>query len=394
MLCFIADVTAAETDERRRKLVLHIGPHKTGTTAFQSWLEINEGISPTLRYPKVCGSVQHPIWYAHLADSLCGHRTAGRFDQHPLKSCPPTAENFLASVDKGSSNSSDLILSSENFSQCTPDEFAGIKAVFGRAFDVEVVILRRESKSLILSRYHQWHKDMQHTVTFTETLLAKGGKHQHFCSYTSLKCLQGLGHAFGPEKVHVVSYEGLLATGKELAEVVCDVFSASTGCYAAPSKDHGVYRANRSPSHLTYSAAAIFNHFKIIAGCQFPKFNEKDLEFFTEALDKASVPKSCYPLSWISSIDCDTCFHEAMLGNDVTISGMHNYHFMEGAAYIASSDAEVCEYRESAIFKEPRTTFDAVVGAMKRIASSCYGPSTTTKEPESTVRVDVDVDLL
>ena len=46
---------------RRRKLLLHIGPHKTGTTAFQSWVKINQGISPTVQYPKVCGG-REPPW--------------------------------------------------------------------------------------------------------------------------------------------------------------------------------------------------------------------------------------------------------------------------------------------------------------------------------------------
>ena len=249
------------------------------------------------------------------------------------------------------------------------DQFANIKAVFGRSLDVEVVLMRRDSKSLLLSRYHSWHKNMQHVTAFVETLM-KGDNRQGFCSYTNLECLQGLGHVFGPEKVHVVSYEGLLAVGKELAEVVCDVFSASSGCYAAPSKDHEFYHPNKSPPHLAYSAATIFNKFKIITGCSEPKVNDRDLDSFIGALDKANVPQSCYPIARTPSIDCDKCFQEAILNNDVTIAGIKRYYFPEGAAYIASSDAKVCMYVESAIFENPRT-YEAVAAATIELSSSC-----------------------
>ena len=366
----VAVPSALQLGSPRRKLILHIGPHKTGTTAFQSWLRINKGISPTLQYPKVCGSIQLSYWYHYLAAGLCGVRVPKVSPQSPFPDCPPTAENFLSSIGEGNSDSSDLIISSETFSKCSPTQLANIKAVFGRSFDVEVVLMRRDSKSLFLSRYHQWHKNTQsHVTAFAETLM-RGDNRQGFCSYTGLECLQDLGHVFGPEKVHVVSYEGLLAVGKEFAEVVCDVFSASSGCYAAPSKDDEAYHPNKSSSHLAYSAATIFNHFKMITGCSEPKVNDRDLDFFIGALDKANVPKSCYPIARIPSIDCDTCFQEAILNNNVTIAGIKRYYFLEGAAYIASSDAEVCEYLESAIFENPRT-YEAVAAATIELSSSC-----------------------
>ena len=253
-----------------------------------------------------------------------------------------------------------------------------LKALFGQAVDIELVILRRESRSLMLSRYHQWQKTEDRTESFTDAFI-HGEYHQSYvCSYTSLKCLRGLSDAFGASHVHVFSYEGLIAAGKELSVALCDVFSNSTGCYAEPSKDESRYNPNTSLSHEVYSAATILNHFKTITGCRFPgqgthALGPHVLPEFMEALEKAGVRKFCYPLSHMPSVECDSCFFDAVLGADETISEINHYYFHEGAAYLAASTPrEVCDYKESTIY-ESAETFNAIAKATIRLADSCTG---------------------
>ena len=371
---------APEDQPRRRKLLLHVGPHKTGTTAFQSWLRINEGISPSLQYPKVCGTVMHPGWYSHLASALCGKMVQKSIKdytpgiQEAWTACPPTPETLIAALNDVESNPTDLVISSETFTKCSIDQFGTVKALFGHSVDIELVILRRESKSLMLSRYHQWHKFSDTSQSVTDTFM-HGDDKAFVCSYTSLECLRGLSEMFGAEHVHVFSYEGLLAAGKELAEALCDVFSNSAGCYAAPSKDSSRYKPNESQPHEVYSAATILNHFKTITGCRYPgegtfALGRKVMPKFMEALEKAGVRKFCYPLSHIPSVECDSCFFDAVLGSDETISKMNHYYFHEGAAYVAASTHEVCEYKESSIY-ESAEKFAAVAKVTKKLADSC-----------------------
>ena len=375
---------------QRRKLLLHIGPHKTGTTAFQSWVRINQGISPTVQYPKVCGGMELPSsWFAYLGRGLCTGSSAPKATaarglprkiRKAFNACPPTPETFIAALNDVASNPTDLVISTEAFALCSIDQFAMLKALFGQAVDIELVILRRESRSLMLSRYHQWHKMADHTESFTDAYIHGEdlAGWSFVCSYTSLECLRGLSDAFGASHVHLFSYEGLIAAGKELSVALCDVFSNSTGCYAEPSKDESRYKPNVSQSHEVYSAATILNHFKTITGCRFPgqgtnALGPHVLPEFMEALEKAGVRKPCYPLSHIPALECDSCFFDAILGEDESISEINRYYFHEGAAYLAASTpCEVCDYKESTIY-ESAETFNAIAKATRRLADSCTG---------------------
>ena len=195
----------------RRKLIVHIGPHKTGTTYFQSRLAAHEGVSPSLVYPKTCGVPTQPKGFAVMAHSylnpidphaaLKGHlaKLAGK------SNCSPDSAEFRRDF---YSTTSDIIISAEAFSQLGRAAYQKLRDDFAKDFDVHVVIVRADSRAMLLSHFHQNEKATATVSEYANQVWKEADNIESSppCRFASEKCIHSLSDVFGRDNVHLVRF--------------------------------------------------------------------------------------------------------------------------------------------------------------------------------------------
>ncbi|MFK7993435.1 MAG: hypothetical protein AB8B87_04810 [Granulosicoccus sp.] len=129
-----------------RKVILHIGRHKTGTTAIQRFLFQNKSLLE-----------ENGFYYPNLGIRGFGHHDIGSLltrsaiaaaDKGPdeiVRSLRLSLENELSEQD------STIVISSESFQNCDP---AVVMSLFDGC-DVEVIVYLREQVAYLLSAYAQ-----------------------------------------------------------------------------------------------------------------------------------------------------------------------------------------------------------------------------------------------
>ena len=329
-----------EPHARRPRLILHLGPHKTGTSYFQSGLSALGGLSPSVEYPHTCGRAAGTAGYISFAKLLCYN-----ISQHDRHGCDP--HHFPEALDL--TEGRDIILSAETFDGCLESGFEKVQRLFPQ-YDVHVVLVHRRSGSLLLSNYHQlnkWSSEVPHFEKWRETYT----KNYRECRHATLACVQLLVKVFGAEHVHVISYEGMHEAGTSLEKVLCERFS-DTECYDFASVDH---KGNVSPYHLAYSTASLYN--RLHANTSFSSANpfcvtcRRQREAFIRDLRAAGVQERCFHSTVIPhyDTDCDDeCFRQAMMTGTY---GINSYLFEESGSY--QDTTMHCEFLESSALDSP-----------------------------------------
>ncbi|ASJ71624.1 hypothetical protein [Granulosicoccus antarcticus] len=130
-----------------RKLILHAGRHKTGTTTLQKFLYKNPEILEKYGY-------QYPR-YAINGDAH--HELGAALNKHGKSVSDVQSKNCLVNHSRGLNQEIDKnpeltpVLSSESLQQCDPET---VKKFFCN-FDIEVVLYIREETGYLLSAYAQ-----------------------------------------------------------------------------------------------------------------------------------------------------------------------------------------------------------------------------------------------
>jgi hypothetical protein len=204
----VGDLIYSMSTRHRRKLVIHLGPHKTGTTYFQSRLSVQGGVSPTLLFPRTCGRPTPPKGFAGLAhaysDTVPLNLTSAINREITVDEvCNPLSENFTRDF---YTSSSDIIISAEYFSTLQQSGFQKLFSDFNTHFDVHVVITRADSRSIFLSLYHNHHKHKPTVSEFSNQIWKQTDNVDNIppCHFTSVQCVEILSGIFGKERVHVV----------------------------------------------------------------------------------------------------------------------------------------------------------------------------------------------
>jgi hypothetical protein len=124
-------------------LILHIGRHKTGTTALQYCFSCNEG-------PLAAAEIYYPRtgidWVAH-------HRIAARISGQTDPSFDPAEDDLLSELldEIRNCGKQHILVSSEGFQSCDP---AIVKRAF-QNFSISVVVYIRDQLSYLQSSYLQ-----------------------------------------------------------------------------------------------------------------------------------------------------------------------------------------------------------------------------------------------
>ena len=121
-----------------KKLIVHVGPHKTGTTYIQGLLHKNREILSSL-------SVSYPdVYYLYLGHHYLLNELNGRAEAHEIRS------RILAAMNDAET----CILSSENFILLSLFGLKKLKNAFPEV-DFKFVIYSRRPSLRLISRWHE-----------------------------------------------------------------------------------------------------------------------------------------------------------------------------------------------------------------------------------------------
>ncbi|WP_289027919.1 hypothetical protein [uncultured Paraglaciecola sp.] len=182
-----------------KKLYIHIGPHKTGSTYIQKNLFecSQELLTAGIFYPE---RLVGPQW-GH-------HQLAEKIKQRNKKEI----EDLL------SSKEDNLLISSENFEDLTNEDISYFSC-FLKGFSVEVVFFKRSYSKLLVSA---WQESVKHGKfqTWSEFFLAhvlKPFKSQILNSSSVVDKWSVIA-----DKIHVFDYEAMLSDGLDIAQSMCE----------------------------------------------------------------------------------------------------------------------------------------------------------------------------
>jgi len=173
------------------KLILHVGPHKTGTTAIQKTLAGNR---------RALG--EHGYSYPKIGFSLFGHYKLF----HALQQSNAELPEMLAALNDAGGN---IILSCEDFSRA-PRTSAAALARGLRVEEARVIYYARNFLDLI---YSWWQERLKNGYRvglpeFTDELLAKPRRYHLFSPQLTLDHYATL---FGRPAIEIYLYDELVA---------------------------------------------------------------------------------------------------------------------------------------------------------------------------------------
>ena len=133
-----------------KKLIIHPGFHKTGTTALQQALsEVRHELSTAgFNYPHTAGKAHHRAAWAIIEKTWGWKKRGGRFTQ-------PVEWHKLEKKINGSKNSA--IISSEFFSESSPAQVQKIRSLLKKR-EIQIVFTWRPLPFMLASSYQQYLK--------------------------------------------------------------------------------------------------------------------------------------------------------------------------------------------------------------------------------------------
>jgi hypothetical protein len=183
------------------RYVVHVGPHKTGSTYLQACFG-------QLRSYLAARGIVHPD----------GWSERGQVSQHLLfqrlrAGDPSLAAEFAA---LNASAHEIVLLSAEDLADLTPDEIARLGELIG-SHPVDIVFYCRRWSELLISGWRELVKH-GHTLSFP-VFLARATADPFASHVLNFRIrLDRFAHAFGRESIHLVSYNHLVEQGVDLLQ--------------------------------------------------------------------------------------------------------------------------------------------------------------------------------
>lgn len=221
---------------KQRRAVVHIGPHKTGTTHFQQMLCKNSEllrmkgwIVPTCNRCKSCSAKQ----FAAVAFEF-----QERLDLAKPYKCGVRPSLCLAGVIQRLQNNESIIISSEEFSRLTSRQIVKFLSLL-HGFDVEIVFLLRNKNSMIASLYSE--ENRRHSrFSLSEWLFRYSGSgDQGPGPLSPVEILLSYGSVVGFSSLWVLSYGGIEEQGlSPFAAIVQNVLHLDSHEFSAVDRQN------------------------------------------------------------------------------------------------------------------------------------------------------------
>jgi len=217
----------AETKKnKKRRMYLHVGLHKTGTTAIQDFLFLNRDklLSQGYLYPI---TEFHPLGQQRVAYAFNGEVNP-HLDQSKVSQNEELFEKLTQVISQD--NYQVLIVSSENF---TP---SGNKSVLKKIkhffceFDIKIVFYLRRQDSYKESLYREHIK-----LPNSETVSFKRFNVPYVLDYE--KRLKPWVDVFGEQNIIVRSYDQLISEKADVINDFCEIIGLDISQYEKPKKN-------------------------------------------------------------------------------------------------------------------------------------------------------------
>lgn len=244
------------TDARAPTLLVHIGPHKTGSTSFQAFLVTHANILSRENFenPYRRGTKEA----AKLAWALA-NSSAVALNGEEIKNY------WVQCLTSAYARKKNLILSSEVFDSFSIENWLGF-ANLAEGFDIHIVMVYRDTASWLSSQYQEmlWQSKGEEKMSFAEYIVHARNTYVSVPDIASN--VKGL---FGTDHVHIVDYNGMLAAGDSLeVAVFCNMFPAwfRITCSSVRRSSRSIAHSNPHRSVLLEQAlhlAVKYNHTSI-----------------------------------------------------------------------------------------------------------------------------------
>jgi len=181
----------------KKKLFVHIGTHKTGTTSLQVFLDKHQDdlLAQDFFYPKIG-------WYHHAQHMLAFHLQ----NVYPAH-MPKPEDNIWEQLNEiiESNNCNKVILSSEEFSVIDKSAIEKLKNYL-KNFEVKIIVYLRSQVSLFESMYNQqvkdWKSPRKEPINFFLTM-----PELIYQKFNYLENLKNWAEFFGKENIIVEVYK-------------------------------------------------------------------------------------------------------------------------------------------------------------------------------------------
>ncbi|CCK76143.1 hypothetical protein OLEAN_C19670 [Oleispira antarctica RB-8] len=177
-----------------KKIYLHIGPHKTGTTFLQKIFQDNIEL---LR--------ENDIDYLEFGKQYLGHHEMAAF----LNQKKYEKDEIKSAIDKSLFNK--ILISSENFDALHPYALEFLKAEL-REFDVEILVSYRTPTARL---YSWWQEEVKHgdTRTYAEYITPHYSKPYASHVLNINNCVKLYADNFGEASIRFFDYEWCIENG-------------------------------------------------------------------------------------------------------------------------------------------------------------------------------------
>lgn len=307
VLLFVIASGQKKTETERKKVYVHIGPSKTGTTHIQ---DVMARLKDKLYGKKICwpsiGS-RHGKIFSQLADALDKNDVA-------------IVTKFRANINKCLKDGLTVIISSEHFHYM---EHLETFYNFFKDYKLQIIAFHREFISKLYSDYTQHQKFVTVPSRFGPYL--SSGLSGSFLSPDNgnnrfeIRKFEAM---FGKENMTFVDYDGAMAAGKDIAFVIlCDILGAF--CDELPSVARS--KSNTRPEMVPYNILTMIDELVGVVGCKICTIKKASLPDFVKALaavtdvkvDLVQLP-GLWPLSEYESLSYRKEYGDRMMYSNHT----------------------------------------------------------------------------
>jgi len=226
-----------------KSLILHIGTHKTGSTALQQWFSANDEKlrDKGVLYPSSGRPVTGPVWGHHLLPWAIQRRRG------------IDSEKVWAELKKEieASNAHTVVISSEEFDDLSKAEVARV-AEHLAPWSLRVVIYLRNPYDFMVSYYKQIVKSGVCRKTFPEVLRASAGR----CNY--FRICEAWSAAIGGNLPDIRMYDRI----SEMPGILADFSTVFSSQQSVIPSDLVEHRRNISPTDRTIGFISFLNRFE------------------------------------------------------------------------------------------------------------------------------------
>ncbi|MCP4126689.1 MAG: glycosyltransferase, partial [Gammaproteobacteria bacterium] len=191
-----------------KKLFLHIGIPKTGSTSIQYFMDVNRKhlARQGVLYPKhyMCGYGQHPFAWACMKEGANQNRTFVEYMERYGKSLSQLESDLRVLLETlQRSNSDSVVVSSEAFTRSDPEMVKDLLT----GFDVTIIVFLRRQDLYLESSYNQNKKVRPSEVNLNRYL----SRNKPTLDYEAL--LDAWSGCFGKENIVVTPFERNIFSG-------------------------------------------------------------------------------------------------------------------------------------------------------------------------------------